>query len=350
MKQIYQDIDNDALLETMGRSEASSLFRNQRIQEIVEDSLLTEKEIQIDALIQQNSQLKTDLISLKEDSHKLAQASVNEITSLQATANELNGKLNEQGMLTKHLEQENETLRETVAKLRSQYEGVLNQSEGQSSEMKRSYRETIANLEHEIEDMKRKRDRVEAEFAERDRMLAEFKLDRDALRKELALREENLNIVKHDNNKLEGLVKELLHVREKNQAYVEEIHHLKEHLRTVQKELKENQDNLKTKNAELSALFLLENQQKTHDGKVEDMKKKYKMKSKKQKEDIQELESLNKTLTEKNSSLRQSLEIEREQSAKAKSIKEDEIRVIKLKWEEKLSKQELEHQRVLVKF
>ena len=110
IKETYLAIESDEIANTMKMNEASEEFRKLRIQEIVEDSLLAEKEHQISRLLEANAYLEAELIKVDEEKQKVIKIYQEEVGKFQKTVEEFEEILQKEAKEKRKLEEENKTL------------------------------------------------------------------------------------------------------------------------------------------------------------------------------------------------------------------------------------------------
>ena len=131
IKETYHLIESDEIINTMKQNSVSDDFRKQRIHEIVEDSLLHEKEIQIEKLSQINAYLKTEIRKSEDEKAKIKQVYAEETTKFQKTINEFEALIENEARTKNQYKQEFENLSDKISQYTRQQEEALQEKENQ---------------------------------------------------------------------------------------------------------------------------------------------------------------------------------------------------------------------------
>jgi len=244
LKDVYRNIQNDELLSTMGLSEFSKEFRTQRIQELVEDSLLTEKEAQIRNLTEMNACLKTDLLLMENRFKELEQSSVQEQNKLQFKIDELSEEIKKYANIKKEL-----TL------IQDECDHILRQR-GREFDKNQQYENKMVQLNYEFEELERINKDLQYSCIENEKMYNEVKGDLEVLQNQYFQVEQEYTELKSENNKLKKSLKELEEIRETNKAYEKDLKSLQERLKESENELKTTKEKLQEISREKSTILV----------------------------------------------------------------------------------------------
>ena len=191
LKATHDVIENDPIIQTMKMSHISEEFRRQRINEIVEDSLNTEKEAEIEKLNKINAYLKTELINFEQEHQKIGYAYQEEINKYQNAVNELKDALNNEVQKNRHLEEDNQNLLVGLDQLSKQKQNLLYESEDKLSSQTQMFQKELQKLKVENSELKGRADQSIDLIRRKDESI-------ENLRKELEK-------LQHDYNQLESV-------------------------------------------------------------------------------------------------------------------------------------------------
>ena len=229
----------------MGLSQISKDFRRQRIQEIAEDSLLTEKEIQIEKLIQVNVCLKRELYNADIEIKEIKQNAFKEVTGTDSKMNELVNELRNESGMRNEAQEENNVLHAQLKHLRQEYDRVVAQKETKLNMTEQSYKENLERLSHELERLERENRNLEQSSLMRGRVEDELKRDLELIRNQYVQVENSYNELRSENNNLKRMLNDKQQNYEAYSASENEINSLKLALKTSEDELKTTRDKLK---------------------------------------------------------------------------------------------------------
>lgn len=219
IKETYYAIDNDEIANTMKMNEASEEFRRLRVQEIVEDSLLAEKEHQINRLLEANAYLEAELLKTDDERQKVIKVYQEEVGKFQKTVEEFEEILQKEAKEKHKLEEENKTL---LKKL---------EAVGPESSRHR-FEQSVAGYQNEISDLKQEITNLKNKFTE---------VEYIGLKKEEVIKELNQNLknFKQDYGNLENSYNTL--IEEYNEMKAEDggvsVKSLQEQLAKTEREL-----------------------------------------------------------------------------------------------------------------
>ena len=249
IKETYLMIENDEITNTMKLNQVSDEFRRLRVQEIVEESLLAEKEAQIQRLVQNNAYLETELYRLEDDKQRIKRIYQEEVEKFQKTVDEFEDILQKDAQEKHKLEEEKAQL---IKKLQEIEGGVNQQRENQFNQSVQGYQNEISDLKQEIESFKTKYAQAEYTSGKKEESIVDLK-------KELQiLKEENRNLEGSYNSLIEeyNLLKELLDKVQEGGVYGEdEIKVLKQKLEKSENEIKKVNNLLQSAIAEKADLI-----------------------------------------------------------------------------------------------
>lgn len=235
VKETYSLIENDEITNTMKLNQVSDEFRRLRVQEIVEESLLSEKEAQIQRLLHNNAILETELYRLEDDKQRIKTVYQEEVGKFQRTIDEFEDILQKEAQEKHRLEEENQNLLKRLKETNDPNGQVNQQRENQFTQSVQGYQNEIKDLKQEIENFRTKYGKLEYLCAQKEESVAEVK-------KEIQLlKEENRNIEGNYNSLIEeyNLLKELLDKVQEGGAFGdEEIKALKHKLERSESELR----------------------------------------------------------------------------------------------------------------
>ena len=228
IRETYNLIENDEIIKTMKMNQATDDFCQQRIHEIVEDSLSTEKETQIEKLNNANAILKTELDKLDQENEKIVQAYNDELAKFNVTVSEFKNAFHKETQARIQLQQENEKLN---LKLKQQNNNG-------------------SDLQNELIRLKRQKEEIELVNKAKDDIIDDMRADIETLKDEYI----QLEKVNNDlNAEYSSIVSVLSNFKEKSQQDEAEIKKLNINLKNNEEEksslkieleriLKENSD------------------------------------------------------------------------------------------------------------
>ena len=203
IRETYQLIETDEVIKTMQNSKVSDEFRRQRIQEIVEDSLLHEKETQIEKLNQINSYLKTEIKRADEDRNRISQVYQEEVIKFQKTISEFEAILENEVKTKNQYKQEYDNLAGKLAQLAKQHEELMNEKDTQIYQNAQSFQNEISRLKLVIEELSEKLNIEEQNSKRKDQFIAEMQKDIEIFRREYAQLEHNFTTVAGEHETLQ---------------------------------------------------------------------------------------------------------------------------------------------------
>jgi len=242
-KDVYRSIQNDELLSTMGLSEFSKEFRVQRIQELVEDSLLTEKEAQVRTLTEMNACLKTDLLLLENKYEELEKNSVQEQDKLNAQIDELNAEIKEYMIM-----------KEEFTLVQKECDHLLRQRGIEFDENEQCEKKMV-QLNYEFEEMERVNKELHYSCVEKEKMYSEVKSDLEVLQRRYFEIEQEYTELKNENNKLRKNLKEFEEMKDINKSNENELRILREKLKESEQDLHASKEKLKEASKEKTELL-----------------------------------------------------------------------------------------------
>lgn len=216
----------------MRLSKISDEYRRQRVQEIVEDSLLTEKESQIEQLLQENAFLKAELFRVEDDNAKLKNYYDDEIYKLKRKYDQLELALENQSKLKLSYEQEAEKLSDKLVQSIAQHEEVLKEREHQ-------YNLNLKAFHEEIQDLKHENYELQSENERNNNLLEEMRSDIEVIKREYSRVEGSYQSLITDHNEI---TKNFNATKEKNFHLEAEINRLNSQIKGLEQEIgnKEN--------------------------------------------------------------------------------------------------------------
>ena len=236
----------------MKLNQVSDEFRRLRVQEIVEESLLAEKEAQIQRLIHNNAYLETELYRIEDDKERIKNIYQEEVEKFQKTVDEFEEILKKEAQEKHKLEEEKDKLAKRLEEMNNPEGEVNQQRENQFNQSVQGYQNEIKDLKQEIESFKTKYGQAEYLSAKKEENI-------DELKKEIKLlKEENINLNGSYNSLIEeyNLLKELLDkVQEGGTFGEEEIKILKQKLEKSENELRKVNNLLQNAMAEKTELI-----------------------------------------------------------------------------------------------
>jgi len=286
VKQTYKNIETDELINTMEMSEISKEFRHQRVQEIVGESLMTEKENYIAHLSEVNAQLKSDIVDAENE--------------VQEVLHELENKKKDEC----NLKQENDGLKNKIVQLREE----LEYKEKQTVTTDSSHLSTVARLNYEKEEFNREIKKLENRVIEKDKAFNELKHDLEIVQGHFQTIEKECMNLDNENRELKKCLKDLEEFRERHLGLEDEFKLAREKLRIKEEEYQTQKLRLAEAIKEIVQLkernevIIQENDKAKHNDKVastqnlEEMRLKYRSKVKKYQQKVEELTKKNEDL------------------------------------------------------
>ena len=153
----------------MKLNEVSDEYRRLREQEIVEENLFSEKEVQIDKLIQINVYLKAEYIKSEEEREKMKKAYYEEIEKFQKTIEEFEDLIQKEAEDKQKIKAENEKVSKLLNSAGEKGQSSNRLRENQFDQSVQGYQNEIYDLKQEIEQLTQKnneKDEVIAEMGE----------------------------------------------------------------------------------------------------------------------------------------------------------------------------------------
>ena len=243
-------VEQDQIVKAMKLNHTSDEFRKQRIQEIIEDSLLVEKEIQIDKLNHINAYLKTELQKSEEDKQKINFNIQDEITKYQQSTLDLESSFQKEMKLRIYYQEEYEKLNTKVQQIQRSTEEFMRKKEAQTGQHIQILQAEHLASRQENDEIRDKYYELESQIFNKDKDIEEMKQDIDTFRKEYSKMEQNysgvineqaslakaLQVSKDSNQKLEVELKNLI---EKNYKLEEDFDIIQSDLQNALKEKNE---------------------------------------------------------------------------------------------------------------
>ena len=199
----------------MEMSEISKEFRHQRVQEIVGESLMAEKESYIAHLSEVNAQLKADVVDAENE--------------VQEVLNELENKKKDE----LNLKQENDGLKSKIVQLREELEYKEKQSVSSDS----SHLSTVARLNYEKEEFHREIKKLENKVTEKDKAFNELKHDLEIVQGHFQKIEKECENLDNENRELKRCLRELEEFRERHLGFEDDFKLAREKLRIKEEDL-----------------------------------------------------------------------------------------------------------------
>ena len=178
----------------MKLNHTSDEFRKQRIQEIVEDSLLLEKEIQIDKLNHINAYLKTELQKCEEDRQKNLNIQ-DEIIKYQQSSLDLESTLQKEVKLRTYYQEEYEKLNTTTQQIQHSTDEFIRKNEAQTNQHIQILQSELLAIRQENDVIRDKYYEFESQIFIKNNEIEEMKEDIDTFRKEYSKIEHNYSSV-----------------------------------------------------------------------------------------------------------------------------------------------------------
>ena len=317
----YDLVENDQVIQTMKLSHVSDNFRQQRINEIIDDSLNSEKEVEIEKLNKVNAYLKTELQALEQENQRIRQAFEEEASKFQNTLADMGDALQQETDQKNQLLNEKQKLVNNLAQYSQQKDAITHERE--------QYSQNIAQKDAIIDEMKEDFEKIRDAYGDIERAYNELK-------------EENANLLKSSTMAQTST--------KANQSQIEELRNKlkqsEEFVQSLQKEIEastKEKDEIISKYESLPTQVkqIIENEQKASVEMMEEMKGKYKVKIEEQMAQIMDLQALNENLTKDVVALKEELEESKMNCEKIIALMKNDMRVIKNEWEKRCS--EVEH-------
>jgi chromosome segregation ATPase len=241
IRETYNIIDSDEIINTMKQNAVSDDYRKQRITEILEDSLLQEKEIQIEKLNQVNAYLKTELRKAEDEKTKIKQVYQEEVLKFQKTFSDFEAVIEQEARAKNQYKQEYELIAGNLQKISRQNEDLLADREAQLYESSQAFQAETTNLRNELNFLREKAMNEEANAKRKDSLIAEMQKDLEIFRREYATLEFNYTTLLNEHSALSK--KANAHQDVVNQ-YENENKNLRENLQRMEEEFRQCQGDL----------------------------------------------------------------------------------------------------------
>ena len=338
----------------MRMNKASEDFCQQRIQELVGESLSSEKELQIEKLSDVNAMLKTDLERIEQENDKIIQAYNEEVQKFNSTIMEYKNALNKEIQEKNQLQQECERLSGAASNFVRQHEEFVKTHNNNESGLQTE----VGRLRQEIDNLKRQKDDVERVSMRKDEVIDEMRGDIETLKDEF-LQQEKVN--SEINEEYNNLVRMISNFKEKSAQDEGELKKYRDLLERAEEEnanLKHEMDRIAAENTELvgrsefisaQVKKLMENSKEEANKMVDDVREKYLKIVEDQKNKIEELTQTNDNLNNEVSSLRNELDENKINSDNIIAQLQHDMRIIKEEWERRCQDIESNYQTELVK-
>ena len=191
IRQTLSLVENDEILNTMKLNETSNVFMQQRVLEIFEESLQSEKEMIIENLNQANSVLRAELAQTHQEISKQRNYFQNEQDALKSTINHFEDVIRDHNETIQQLERERNQLRNNIQKISEDYEHQLIHNDNKYTQNMQILHEEIRHLNSELEGLRNINIKFENERNQRDRTIEEMRNDIEVLRTEYTKIEKN---------------------------------------------------------------------------------------------------------------------------------------------------------------
>lgn len=186
-------VENDEILGTMKLNEVSDGFRQQRVQEIVEESLLAEKEVQIERLIEANAYLKAELLRSEQEKQKIKNVYQEELSKFQRTMTEFEDVMQKEAFSRHRLTEENQELAKRLEDRNRETNEVTQQRETQMNTSVQVYQNEMFDLKQEISDLKAKLSQSEYIILQKEETITELNHELDAIKDDFTKLENTYN-------------------------------------------------------------------------------------------------------------------------------------------------------------
>lgn len=283
IKGVYNQILEDELLNAMKEDSSSTEFLNQRVKEIFEEVIESDREIYIDKLMSQYSYMKTMYKQMEEEMRRLTK----ELSSTKETetrhSSSQNSEKREYQKTIESLEEENKRLQSKLASFTGNFNENMKKKDNdlqKSLEAKLEYENRIESLQKQLKEqlavgrtMKGEIDSSkmkERELAKDLEMIkGKYSLLEEQNRKLLRNIEENSEKESSFRLKLEGIIEE-------NKVLLSKIEGLKEEKFGLEKDFQEKIEKINEKNRENEQNFqeFMENSKVKTKQKIENYKAK----------------------------------------------------------------------------
>ena len=309
IKDTYNLVENDEIISTMRMNKASEDFCQQRIQELVGESLSSEKEMQIEKLNEVNAMLKTDLERIEQENEKIVQAYNEEVQKFNSTIVEYKNALNKEIQEKNQLQQECERLSGAANNFVRQHEEFVKQQNSNESGLQNE----LTRLRQENDNLRRQKEDIERVSLRKDEVIDEMRGDIETLKDEYIQQEKVNNDI---NEEYHNLVRMVAGIKEKTAQDEAEIKRYRDLLERAEEEnanIKHELERFTLENNELvnrsefisaQVKKLMENSKEEANKMVEEVKEKYSTTVEEQKVKIEELTQLNENLSTELSSVK----------------------------------------------
>lgn len=245
IKETYNLVDNDEIVSTMKQNSVSDDFRKQRIHEIIEDSMLAEKEIQIEKLNQVNAYLKTELRKSEDEKTKIKQVYQEEVLKFQKTFSEFESVVESEARAKTQYKQEYELIASKLQQLSRQNEELLSEKEAQLYESAHLYQNEMNQMKNELNFLREKAMNEEANAKRKDSLIAEMQKDLEIFRREYAQLEFNYTT----------LLNEHAVISKKANAHQEVTSQLENEIKNLREKLQKTEDEFRRCQGDLEAIL-----------------------------------------------------------------------------------------------
>lgn len=249
IKETYQLVENDEIIQTMQMNHVSENFKQQRIQEIIEDSIGGEKEAQIEKLNYANALLKTELGRIDQENQKIVQLYNQEVAKFNKTISDFKNALQVEVKAKNQLQQECENLTNKLNIFAQQHEEIVKQRGGADSKLQNE----LNRLVQENQNLKKQREEYDRTNKQKDELIEEMRKDMEILKNEYIELENANHCLNSDQNEYADI---LAAFKEKKIQDEAEIQKLKDILRKMEedsRDTKQELDRTLQENSELIA-------------------------------------------------------------------------------------------------
>ena len=249
IKETYHLVENDEVIKAMQMNHVSDNFRQQRIQEIVEDSLGGEKEAQIEKLNYANALLKTELERIDQENQRIVQMYNQEVEKFNKTLSDFKNALQAEVQAKSQLQQECEKLTNRVAMIAQQHEEIVKQKGGADIKLQNE----INRLVQENQNLKKQRDEHERTSKQKDELIEEMRKDMEILKNEYIELENANHCLNADQNEYADILAAFKEKKIQDEAEIQKLRETIKRLEDDSKDTKQELDKTLQENSELIA-------------------------------------------------------------------------------------------------
>jgi len=354
VRRAYVNLQGDDILNTMKDDPSSSEFAEQRIREIIEDSLSSEQERFIQNLANENAQLRSELTQVQSENHQQSEEQGNAIENFKKLLQETEERAQEHAKKSQYFEEECTQLKGHLSNMTETFQEALQRKE---SEIEKRSQEEYADLNASRLENKQLHDRWEVT----ERQLWEKTQEIDRLRAELETSKQNGSRLDEE---LAKANKQAVDMKEAIEDYSRQIDELTSVNRDLDTKLQSLEDESRGLNDVLNQTQrekidleekynsygnqfkqVIQAEQASNLETIESLQAKFKSKSKQFKKKIQDQKEMIDSMDAEIEGHKNKFQEARELYEKSIDSIQEDMKKVRDEWDRKCKDQELEHER-----